>query len=238
MKLLAVETATSRQSVALFDGETVVAADDRDAGGQHARYLVSGVDRLLARVGWRLTDLDALAASLGPGSFTGLRVGLATMMGFRMVTGLPIVGVPTLEAMAWNLRSESSLLCPMLRARAREVYWAFFRWERDRLQSVGPERVGSLEQAAASWPESPESAIVYGEGWEANREELTALLGSSREIREPRAAARVASAVSVGYAALRKLASGEPLERVSAPRYVQRAEAELVLERRKALAGT
>ena len=109
MKLLAVETATTRLSVALLDGKQAVARVDKEAEGQHAKHLIPAIDHVLRASGLTLPELQGLAVSIGPGSFTGLRVGLATVMGFRMVTGLPLAVVPTLEALAWNLRGTDRL---------------------------------------------------------------------------------------------------------------------------------
>src|SRR5690242_7052400 len=104
MKILAIETATAWQCVALLDGERVVGRRDQDAAGSHARLLLPAIDRLLSEAGLRPAQLDGLVVSIGPGSFTGLRVGLATALGIRTIAGLPLVAVPTLEGMAWNQR--------------------------------------------------------------------------------------------------------------------------------------
>ena len=228
--MLAVETATGIQSLALVNGDHVVAESHEEACGHHARILVPAVDGLLKSVGWQLSDIEAFAVSIGPGSFTGLRVGLATIMGFRMVTGAKVVTVPTLEAMAWNPQGFQGRLCPVLRSRTGEVYWAFFERQRDGLQRIAPDRVGSLPAFAAS---ITETTVVYGEGWQANRDEVRRLLGASDRLAVdgPREAAS-ASACSVAFAARRRLAAGELLETTLSPRYVQRADAELVLERR------
>lgn len=235
MKLLAVETATSRQSVAVLEDGRVLAVSDEDAAGTHAKRLLPTIDRLLGSVGLRLSDLNGLAVSIGPGSFTGLRVGLATMMGFRMVTGLPLAAVPTLEGLAWNLRGESVPLCPMLKARTGEVYWGVYQWAQwastGRLQVRTEERAGSLEALAAAL-QGP--ALVLGEGWMINRQALRRLLGPRlRDIREAPAAAMAASAVSVGLAGLDLLERGVVAGPGLAPRYVQRAEAELLWQTKK-----
>jgi len=230
MKMLAVETATGVQSLALVTGDRIVAEHHEEASGHHARFLVPAVDALLKSVGWQLSDIAVFAVSIGPGSFTGLRVGLATIMGFRMVTGAKVVTVPTLEAMAWNLQGFQGRRCPVLRSRTGEVYWALFERHGHDLQRIAPDRVGSLQAFAAS---ITETTVVYGEGWQANREEVHRLLGSSDRlaVEGPREAAS-ASACSVAFAARRRLASGELLENTLSPRYVQRADAELMMDRR------
>lgn len=236
MKLLAVETATSWQSAAILDGACVLARSEEHAEGSHARGLVPAVDRLLASCRLDLGGLAGLAVSIGPGSFTGLRVGLATMLGFRTVTGLPLVAVPTLEAMAWNVRGADLPVCPMLKARTDQVYWAVFRWEASGgLRCVVEDRVGPLADAARA---IVGPTLVLGEGWQVFRDGLRRLLGGrASEVREAPPEAMAASAVSVGLAALGRLERGEVAGPVVSPRYVQRAEAELMWERRAASAG-
>ncbi|MGH7164601.1 MAG: tRNA (adenosine(37)-N6)-threonylcarbamoyltransferase complex dimerization subunit type 1 TsaB [Nitrospiraceae bacterium] len=226
MKILAVETATSWQSVALLDGARVLALSHEEAGGAHARKLLPAIDRLLLESGLSLATLDGLAVSIGPGSFTGLRVGLATMMGFRMITGLPLASVPTLEALAWNFRLADRLLCPILRARTGAVYWAMYRWTTDgRLTQIIGEQVGSMEALAQS---ITGPTIVLGEGWLAYGDELRRLLGpDAREVVEAPQEAMRASAVSVGLAGLERLARQDLAPLGLSPRYVQRPEAEL-----------
>jgi tRNA threonylcarbamoyladenosine biosynthesis protein TsaB len=231
MKILAVDTATAWQSVAVLDSEKVLARADEDAGGAHAKRLVPAVDRVLTSCGMALTDLEGLVVSIGPGSFTGLRVGLATMLGFRLATGLPLAAVPTLEAMAWNLRGTVLPLCPMLRARTGEVYWGLYQWRGDGvLQLLQDERVGAIAAVAQSL-HGP--VIVFGEGWRLHGKELSPVLAEHAvDIREAPPAAGYPSAVSVGLAGLARFRRGDIAGEGVAPRYVQRAEAEVVWERR------
>ena len=126
MKVLAVETATSWQSVAILDDDRVLARCDQDAAGSHARLLLPAVDRLFSQTGLVPAKLDGLVVSIGPGSFTGLRVGLSTVLGFRTITRVPLAVVPTLEGMAWSLRASNERLCPVLNSRRGELYWALF----------------------------------------------------------------------------------------------------------------
>lgn len=240
MKVLAIETATSCLSVAVLDEERVLATCEKEATGRHAREIIPAIDRVLHSAGCALSDLDGFAVSIGPGSFTGLRVGLATVMGFRMITGLPVAAVSTLEAMAWNLREmpllNSHCVCPVLKCRHGEVYWASYQWrDRTTLVSKGDERVGSLENLAES---VAEPAVFYGEGWEANRDALRSIFTLRKQsIIEAPAEAGRASAASVGLAGIERLMRGEVASPGLAPRYIQRAEAELVMERRTAGCG-
>ena len=232
MKLLAVETATGCQSVALMDGRKVLARRDRDAAGHHAKYLVPTIDEVFKAAGCQLFDVQALAVSIGPGSFTGLRVGLATMMGFRMVAKVPLAAVPTLEAMAWNLRGSKDVLCPVLKSRSGEVYWAFYEWQDTGLIKIGEEQVGPMEKLAHA---ITQPTVIYGEGWQANRDELCRLFNSLQvPIQEGPAECMGASAVSVGLAGVEQIGKNDIAGYGISPRYIQRAEAEIMMDRRVA----
>ena len=226
MKVLAVETATAWQSVALLNGDRVLARSDQEAAGSHARLLLPAIDRVLSHSGIVPAQLDGLVVSIGPGSFTGLRVGLATVLGIRTVTQLPLVVVPTLEGMAWNLRGATIPLCPVINSRRGEVYWAIFQWRgKDVLERLQPEQVGTADALAK---QLTGEVMLYGEGWESEKAAIkasagTAIITEAAEQTNP-------SAVSIGLAGLVKLSRGERAGIGISPLYVQRPEAELKFE--------
>jgi len=228
-RILAVETATSWQSVAILEEDVVLAKEEQDAGGAHGLTLLPAIDRLFERAALQATDLDGLACSIGPGSFTGIRVGVATCLGLRTATGLPLTLVPTLEAMAMDVESAASRLCPMLMGRTGELYWAIFRRTRDgRLDRILPEHVGPPEAVAASLGDE---TTVFGEGWFKMEPKIRAALSPSITLFPARADHAKPSAVAVGLLGLQKLRQGEIAGDCVMPLYVQRAEAELVYER-------
>lgn len=225
MKILAVDTATAWQSVALLENEAVLALEEQEARGSHTRLLLPAIRRLLGRSGLSLTRLDGLAVSIGPGSFTGLRVGLATLLGFRTVSGLPLAVVPTLEGMAWNFRGADISLCPIINSRRGEVYWAMFRWRGDRLERLVAERTGTAAQLAAALHER---TLLYGEGWATEGAAIRAACPDKiRTLIETPERNATPSAVSVGLAGLDKLRRGERTGLGVSPLYVQRPEAEV-----------
>jgi tRNA threonylcarbamoyladenosine biosynthesis protein TsaB len=228
MKVLAVETATSWQSVAILDESRTLACYEQEAAGSHARSLLPTINRVFRETGLALTQLDGLVASIGPGSFTGLRVGLATVLGFRTISKLPLTVVPTLEGMAWNLKGTSRPLCPILNSRRGELYWALFRWTEDgQLQRVISEQVGTATMLGGSLHGS---ALVFGEGWTTEEEAIRASIPSSTTIAEAPDSAMRPSAVSIGLAGMERLRRREYAGIGLSPLYIQRTAAELKYE--------
>ncbi|WP_455243122.1 tRNA (adenosine(37)-N6)-threonylcarbamoyltransferase complex dimerization subunit type 1 TsaB [Petrachloros mirabilis] len=227
MKVLAVDTATAWQSVAILDDERVLACCEQEAGGAHGKLLLPTIDRVLRDTGLSPAKLDGLVVSIGPGSFTGLRVGLATMLGFRTIRQLPLAVVPTLEGMAWNLRGHTMPLCPVLNSRRGELYWAVFQWiGGDCLERLVPEQVGI---PARLGKELSGPIVLYGEGWETEREAITEAMAETVVVTEATDHMKP-SAVSIAMAGMVRLRRGECAGIGVPPFYVQRPEAELKYE--------
>lgn len=129
MRLLAVETSTLAGGVALLDGERLRGEYLLDVSATHSERLMPAIDRILGDAGWGAPDLQALAVAVGPGSFTGLRIGLSAVKGLALALGIPVAAVPTLDAMAASLPFASLPVCPVLDARRGEVYACLYRWD-------------------------------------------------------------------------------------------------------------
>lgn len=222
MKLLAVETATRFQSVALMDETILLAEKSRENCTSHASSLIPAIQDLLASLPCPFSAIEGLAVSAGPGSFTGLRVGLSTMVGFRTVTGLPLVTVPTLEAMAWSYRTSVHPVCPILVARTHEVYWAQFQWKDGHLVRLLEDRVGTIRDMMDS---IRRPTVLFGEGWLRHQPVIVetlgdAAIGGAAESMNP-------SACQVGLASLDAFRAGQFAGPHISPHYVQRSEAEV-----------
>lgn len=229
MKILAVETATTWQSVAILEDDLILATHEQEADGAQGSLLLPTIDRLLAQSGLQLSDLSGLACSIGPGSFTGIRVGLATCLGLRAATGLSLALVPTLEAMAWNVRAATVPVCPMLVSRREEVYWAIFRWTGDgRLDRVVDEQVGTPQAFAQSLTEP---TLVFGAGWSSMESEIRAALSESVTVTVGSHHVFKPSAIQVARIGVERHRRGEIAGDLVVPLYVQRAEAEIQFER-------
>lgn len=229
MKILAVETATTWQSVAILEDDLILATHEQEAGGAQGSLLLPTIDRLLSHSGLQLSDLSGLACSIGPGSFTGIRVGIATCLGLREATGLPLALVPTLEAMARSLEAATVPVCPMLVSRRGELYWAIFRWAGgQRWNRALSEQVGTPSALAQSLTEH---TMVCGPGWSSMRHDIQAALRPSVTVTAGPDRAFRPSAGQIARIGMEQLRRGEIAGEVVAPLYVQRAEAEIQYER-------
>jgi tRNA threonylcarbamoyladenosine biosynthesis protein TsaB len=220
--LLALETSAERGGVALFAGEELLGEENVAAGERHAASLLVCLDRLLARVGRRQDEIERIALAIGPGSFTGLRIGLATALGLTFGTARQLVPVPTLAALA--LQAEGAeLVAPLIDARRGEVYAGLYD---SQVRERQPDRCCALSDWLADLPRSDAPLALLGSGVAPHRAELEAALGArARYLPE---AAGVLRARTVGRLGLRLLANG----RSCAPeavelRYLRRAEAEV-----------
>jgi tRNA threonylcarbamoyladenosine biosynthesis protein TsaB len=131
MKLLAVDTTSTQGSIAVLEDDTVLGGAGFETPAGHAQRLLPEIDRLLGSLGLSLADVEAFAVAVGPGSFTGLRIGIASVEGLAFATGRPVIGVSTLEATASRYRSRSRLVAPFLDARREEIFGALFRTDGD-----------------------------------------------------------------------------------------------------------
>ena len=226
MRILAVETATLAGSAALIEDGQVIGATSLEIPVTHSERLMAMVDRLLQECGRDIEKMDALAVSIGPGSFTGLRVGIATIKGLALTLGLPVAPVPTLDALASNLPFADSVVCPLLDARKGEVYCSLYRWREDRMERLS-EYLALPPQSLAERLTPP--VIVIGDGVPACRPFLAHL---GRGVREAPASHSAPAAAVVGLLGGTILASGHAVAGDALqPLYLRPSEAELKARR-------
>ncbi len=222
MRILAVETSTLAGSAALLEGGQVIGQSLLDVALTHSERLITMVDRLLKDCGWDVAGLEALAVSIGPGSFTGLRVGIATVKGLALALGLPVAPVPTLDALASNLPFADAPVCPLLDARKGEVYLSLYRWNEDRMERQW-DYLALPPRAAAERLRPP--VIVVGDGVAACLPFLSHL---GAGLRVAPASHSAPSAAVVGQLGRGVLGSGHAVAaEVLAPLYLRPSEAEL-----------
>jgi tRNA threonylcarbamoyladenosine biosynthesis protein TsaB len=222
--LLAVETSCGTTSVALLRGEEVLSEEQAEAGRSGAESLLPCVDAVLRRAGLGLKAVESFAISIGPGSFTGLRVGVATLKGLVFGTELPIAPVPTLAALAHAAPGARDPVVALVDARRGELYAAAYRLEgaeREPVPCEPAEGVYTPEQLA---PRLPPACLLLGEGVALCGERIRALALSDVRL----GPAAEPHARDVGILGARRIARGEAVAAAGlVPRYVRRAEAEV-----------
>jgi tRNA threonylcarbamoyladenosine biosynthesis protein TsaB len=223
MKVLALETATMAGSIAIVDDEELIGEVKVNIKVAHAERLMDSIDWLLRASRISIKDIDAFAVSIGPGSFTGLRIGLSTAKGFCYSTNKPIIPVPTLDAFARTLTFCPYLICPMLDARKNEVYTGLYKWEGNLCKKIIPETAIKPDDFLK---EIKDPTIFTGEGVKIYKKLITETL-QNKAIFAP-ASKMSPSASSVAEIAIEKLKEGINIDPFSlTPFYIRKSEAEI-----------
>ena len=164
MKILALETTAKAASCALLmDGEPLATAWQA-TGLTHSRTLLPMVEDMMKNSELSLADVDAIAVAAGPGSFTGLRIGIAAVKGLAWAAGKPCFGVSTLEAMAWPLAHLEGIIVCAMDARRQQIYNAVFLAEGGTLTRLRPDRAISLQEAAEDLRDFDGPIWIVGDG--------------------------------------------------------------------------
>jgi tRNA threonylcarbamoyladenosine biosynthesis protein TsaB len=160
--LLAVDTATPSVTAALHDGNSVVAESSRVDARRHGELLLPAVDRVLAEAGVKLDAVTAVVAGVGPGPYTGLRVGLVTASTFGSALGVPVYGLCTLDGLAYASGLEEPFVVAT-DARRKEVYWARYESARGRVSEPAVDRPADIAEQVAGLPAVGAGALLYPE---------------------------------------------------------------------------
>lgn len=223
MKLLAADTSSQSLSVAVLEGDELRAEITIRRRKTHSRTLMRQVETVLGLAGLELADLDGLAAVAGPGSFTGLRIGLSTLKGLALGLGKPVVGVSSLEALAHQLPEATDPIWVLIDARKGQVYRGAYRWTPSGLEELAEPTVLASDAAAR---EIRRPAFLVGDG---------ALLYRDRLEEETRWKVRLAptglhtlrasTAARMAHARLLAGTAGDPA--LLTPLYLRPSDAEL-----------
>lgn len=198
MKILALETSAKSVSVAVTEDGVPLASSYQNTGLTHSRTLMPLLDAMLTSSGLELQDMDALAVAAGPGSFTGLRIGVSALKGLAWAAEKPCCGVSTLEAMARNLAHMDALIVCAMDARRNQVYNALFEAKNGVLTRLTPDRAIAVAELAEELRGETRRLLVLGDGGRLCRDGL-AQLGVESELAP--AQLLYQNAVGVGLAA-------------------------------------
>jgi tRNA threonylcarbamoyladenosine biosynthesis protein TsaB len=227
MKILAVETSTMLGGIAVMDDSAGLITEVRlNVKATHSERLMTAIDHALKQSGLTLQDIDVFGVATGPGSFTGLRIGLSTVKGFSYATGKPVVSIPTLEAFAWNFPFSRHPVCVMLDARKKEVYAAVFEWKDSGFERIIDER---SVRPAELLDSLKETVIFSGEGSLLYKQIIVDKAGENALFAPPQC--MLPSPANVAYLGIRKALNKEFSDPVSlVPSYIRRSEAEIKLK--------
>lgn len=164
MKILALETSAKAVSAAVCENGKILAAGYQDTGLTHSRTLMPIVEHILKNTDLTAKDMDAIAVSVGPGSFTGIRIGVSAAKGLAFALDKPAIGVSTLAAMARNLSCVDGLVICAMDARRNQVYNANFAVENGVLTRLTEDRAIALSDLAEEVRNDPRSKFVLGDG--------------------------------------------------------------------------
>ncbi|MDD5224668.1 MAG: tRNA (adenosine(37)-N6)-threonylcarbamoyltransferase complex dimerization subunit type 1 TsaB [bacterium] len=222
-KILALETSTEFGSLALLNRDELLAEICFGGGVTHTERLLPAWDWILRTSRTPLSEIRGLAVGVGPGSFTGLRIGMATVLGMAWARRLPVVGVSSLKALAGNLPFVSGTVCPLIDARKGEIYWSLYHSENGILSQIGEEKVSPLSEILKS---VTRPAIFLGTGARRYRPEIEEWNGGKTRGADSLLAYPLAR--QAGLLAWERFARGESDDlKTLAPNYIRKSEAEL-----------
>ncbi len=223
MNILAIDTSGVTASVALLQDETVLTEIFLNLGRNHSEILLPSIDHLLIVTGLELREIDVFACTVGPGSFTGIRIGVSTVKGLALAVDRPIVGLSALEVLAINATGFQKKICPMIDARREQVYAGLYADNgSESLVNILPERLAKADDILES---ITGDAVFIGTGAVKYRDIICRKLGGRAYFVVDHLHQVHASAV--GGLASRKVLAGEMIDAVKLiPLYLRRSEAE------------
>lgn len=175
MRILSIDSSSPHGSVALLENDQILSQTSLPKSASFSNSLLSLVDKVLSDAQYDLNDVEGFSLTTGPGSFTGLRVGVSLVKGFILATQKPFVGVSTLHALAALVEPTPYQVCPLLDARKKEVYAAFFKYDGGQLKRQSLDSVMSPQVLAEK---VTEPTVFIGPGLECYGKYLSQTLGS------------------------------------------------------------
>lgn len=228
MKILALDTSSITATVALLDDNKLIGEYTLNYKKDHSQRLMPMIEGLLRACDTGVKEIDVFAVSLGPGSFTGLRIGIATMATMAQALDKQIVGVPTLEALAHNLHHINGLICPIIDGQRDQVYTGLYRWLNGKLVEIMENQLIKIDRLIDILGEKEDKIYFLGDGLDRFAESLREGLGDHFLL--PPARLQIPSASTLGQVAKNKIKEGILLDIV--PIYMRRSQAEIQYEKK------
>ncbi|WP_279018748.1 MULTISPECIES: tRNA (adenosine(37)-N6)-threonylcarbamoyltransferase complex dimerization subunit type 1 TsaB [Megasphaera] len=228
--LLAIETSSLVSSVALLHEDTLRAELTIQARLTHSEQLMPHIADMLDKASVKKSQIDGVAVAVGPGSFTGLRIGLATAKGLSFAWNVPIVGVTTPVSLAWNFVGVSDRICTLIDAQKGNVYAGVYRWDRTTLTTEKEIYIAPRTEVLDTLEQEGQPVVFCGDGSLKGRKDIE---GRSPLFRMAPPTMVIPRAGSVALAANVRFATGDYDDCMTlTPSYLRRSEAEVLWEKR------
>lgn len=232
MKILGIDASGLSASVAILEDEKLVAEYSINNKLTHSHTLMPMIDEICKMVNLDLATIDAIGVTSGPGSFTGLRISAGTAKGMALGLDIPIVGIPTLDAIAHNIPYTDHIICPIMDARRNHLYTALYKWENDLLNKLTDYMVIPVYEVINMVAKRDEKAIFMGDGTDVYREEIIAALGEKAYFAPP--SLKLQRASTVALLAMEKAKQGDTISHMDfEPTYLRPSQAEREYEERQ-----
>jgi tRNA threonylcarbamoyladenosine biosynthesis protein TsaB len=223
MRILGIDTATMISGIGVAEDGKILTDFKYDVKLTHSEVLLSYIEKLLKKLKLKLEDFDGFSVSIGPGSFTGLRIGLATIKGLGFASGKPVVGIPTLDALAFLSRGSKYPVVPLLDAKKKQVYAAVYHTQDNEIKRKSSYFVVDPFELIQR---IPEEVAFTGPGTVVFRSEIKKKMGKKAHFL--RGEKTLPSGAAVAYMGWEKIKQGEKEDLfLLEPIYVRKSEAEL-----------
>ena len=222
INILALDSTAEVSTVAVCKGEKLLSEITINTGNTHSQTLLPAVEQALKMAELTVNDIDVFACSTGPGSFTGVRIGVATVKGIAYGKNKPCISVSTLEALAYNLSGFDGVICPVMNARRSQVYNALFECKGGMLVRICADRAVSISELDDELSQNKRPIYLCGDGYDITQKGFVQTKACLVPVRY-----RYQSAYSVAQIALEKFEHNEYLTDVElAPIYLRPSQAE------------
>lgn len=225
MKILAIDGSGVAAGVAILEDEKIVAEYTINYKLTHSHTLMPMINEICTMIKEDLSTIDAIGVTSGPGSFTGLRISAGTAKGMALGLNIPIVGIPTLDAIAHNIPYTNHIICPIMDARRNHVYTAMYKWEDDVLVRLTEHLVIPMVDVVEMAKAYQGKIIFMGDGIEVYKEIINEELGEKVYFAPP--SLRLQRASTIAILAMEKFKAGESVSHMEfAPTYLRPSQAE------------
>lgn len=228
MRIFAVDTSSGVASAAIVEDNKLICECVLNNKLTHSQTLMPMIDEVFRKSDLTPADIDVFAVSNGPGSFTGLRIGVTTIKGLAHAVNKPVIGVNTLEALSYNLPFCPYIIAPIMDARREQVYNAFYKWDEGQLKEITAPRAIGLEACMKELIEKDEKVVFLGDGVTVFRDKIKKVLGK-KAVFAPQLACTQRAACVAEAAKNKKSINYSEL----APIYLRKSQAEREAEERE-----